>query len=49
MGGFARNQIALPDAASITIRAVPEPSGLVVVLSAVGCVLYRRRKAAPGM
>lgn len=46
IGGIARNQINLPNAASIKVSAVPEPSGLVVSLVAVGCVFYRRRTAA---
>ncbi len=41
--GFARNQITLPTPATITVHAIPEPSGLAVLLSAVGCVFYRRR------
>ncbi|MEZ6079598.1 MAG: hypothetical protein R3C56_29205 [Pirellulaceae bacterium] len=49
IGGFARNQIALPDAASITVHAVPEPTGLVVLWSAVTCAFYRRRTSIARM
>lgn len=49
IGGFARNEITLPDAASIIVRAVPEPSGLVVLSGALSCVFYRRRTAAARM
>lgn len=47
--GFTRIQISLPDAATIKVRAVPEPSGLTLLLGAVGCVFYRRRSAAARM
>ncbi len=44
--GFSRNQITLPNPVTITVSAVPEPSGLAVLLSAIGCLFYRRRTAA---
>ena len=41
--GFARNQITIENLATIKATAVPEPSGLVVLCSALGCVFLRRR------
>ena len=41
--GFARDQITIENFATITTTAVPEPSGLAVLCSALGCVFFRRR------